>query len=344
MLSLFQKPARKSPFVPFNTLQLKFVLGTFCTLWVLLIGRIQHFPIEDGYWIASPSDDFANLYRNSQILSQPISEKQVIVIGSSALRESLQYPKIIVQKLKRIQARSKLRILTAGDLNQVEMSQLITLLPEETQGVLFLEISERLLGLSPTQAQILVSKSRLPFISVSYQKLLIEQGLRPPLSSNLGGFYVSRVQASWTKLAPKEEWRFHQVGLEGKHPKSAYPKLAKTLENWSSLSLQHGAWNQDFFERIILEIPKDLKVFFILPPRNPEIELLALETPDGIISHKIFQERLQYFAENYQIPTITIDDGITAQNYIDHGHIWSEKARASCTNRLLEKVSEALEP
>ena len=342
MLSLFRKSSKHSLFVPFNSLQLKFVLGTFFSLWILLIGHIQQFSIEDGYWVASSGDDFANLYRNSQIISQPHPDPQVLIIGSSALREALQYPKMIIPKLSRINSTSVLRVLTAGDLNQVEMGQLITLLPENTHGVLFLEISERLLSLSPRQAQILVSKSRLPFASLSYQKLLIKQGLRPSFIPNLGGFYASRVQASWTKIAPKEEWRFHQVGLEGKHPKSEYPKLVKRLTKWSSLSLQHGDWNQAFFERLLQEVPKGLKVIFILPPRNPEIESLALESPESIISQKVFQERLQYFAEKHQISTISIDDKISAQNFIDHGHIWNEKAREVCTNRLLHYTSEAL--
>lgn len=325
-------------FLNIGSLQLKIAFGSFFFLWLLLIFRISQFPIQEGYWVASSNDDFANLYRQSQMLSFPSSRPQIILLASSSIREALQHPESFLPRIKELPRSPDLRLLTAGDLNQLEMAQILTLLPRDMKGVLFLEFSERLLGLTPDVLQQQVSKSRLPYAPFRYQKFLLSQGLRPPIFPNYPAFYAARMQTSWTNLAPQEKWNFHQVGLSEKHPPSDYPRLAKNIIKWTELSVENAHWNQEFFRQLIQLSPPKMKIIFILPPRNPDIESLVQES-EIFLQH---QENFQEIVASFDIPVVSIHQNIPAQDYVDHGHIWSEKAREQCTQEFLHHIKKAM--
>ena len=290
-------------------------------------------PLEDNYWIAGPDDDFARLWQSVKEMRSTAddSRTQVVLVGSSALRESIVAPDYLHQQNGSVDW----RLFTPGDLLPVESLQIVSALPTDMEGVLLIEVSMRTLSTSLSTTKRVVNRPRFP-----EQPLKFYTGLwrkRLPVGSGLGkiSFYASRLSLSDPFRVPINDWLFHQVDFMDKNLVDWHHLEQKHLESFRNIE-KNVPVNLTLYQLMMELAPPNMKVVWIATPRNrdwestlnsggyPEVYMNALEQLEAWSGH----------------PVIVVDSDLNARHYVDHGHIVTPIGRRISTDRLLRAVEE----
>ncbi len=312
------------------------LLVAFCTLfcWVLIsVVFVSMHPLEENYWMAGPDDDFARLWQSVKEIhaTDDASRPQVVLVGSSALRESIVTPEYLEQQ----NALVDWHLLTPGDLLTVEALQVVSSLPKDMSGVLFVEVSMRTLSTSLSVTKRVVARPRFPEQPLTFQAALWREGL--PVGSGLGviSFYAARLQLSDPLQVPINDWLFHQVDymdtshVNWEHLEQKHFESLQNIEENVSVNLR-------LYQRILHLAPPKMKVVWISSPRNREWEstLNAGQHPD------VYVNALSQLEEWSSHPVVVLDSDLRRQDYLDHGHIVTAIGRRTSTDRLLQSVEE----
>ena len=93
------------------------------------------------------------------------------------------------------------------------VNEVVSALPMDMSGLLFVEVSMRTLSTSVSVTKRVVTRPRFPEQSLNFQTALWKEGL--PVGSGFGvvSFYASRMRLSWPLQVPINDWVFHQVEI-----------------------------------------------------------------------------------------------------------------------------------
>ena len=293
-------------------------------------------PLEDNYWIAGPDDDFAHLWQSIKAIrsSDYRSKSQVVLVGSSALREAIVSPKYLYEENPTVDW----HLLTPGDLLSVETLQIVTSLPKDMEGLLFIEVSQRTLSTPVSVTRRVVSRPRFPEQSWTFQTALWKNGL--PVGNGLGKvtFYASRMQWMHPLAIPINDWMFHQVDYID-------PSIIdwRLLEQKYLMSQQSLVANIDVnltLYRLIQEhAPAKMRIVWIASPRNREWESSLPKNPE----HELLSTSLHQLESSVSQSIIVLDAGLESRHYVDHGHIVTIEGRTLSTTALLNAVHQLSE-
>ena len=312
------------------------LLVAFCTLigWVMIsVVFVSTHPLEENYWMAGPDDDFARLWQSVKEIRarEDASRPQVVLLGSSALRESIVTPQYLEQQNFLVDW----HLLTPGDLLPVEALQVVSALPTDMTGVLFVEVSMRTLSTSLSVTKRVVARPRFPEQPLKFQAALWKDGF--PVGSGLGviSFYASRLRLSEPLQVPINDWIFHQVDymdpslVDWDHLEQKQLESLQNIEDNVSVNLK-------IYQRILHLAPPNMKVVWIASPRNREWEstLNPGQYPD------VYVNTLRQLEEWASHSVVVLDSDLKGQDYLDHGHIVSASGRRSSTDKLLQSVTE----
>ena len=306
-------------------------------LWVALltvgvqIGMVwiwfaQH-PMEKGYWVAGPDDDYAQLVSAVEAI-QTSKAPAVVLVGSSALREAIVSP----DELRRQRSNKSWHVLTAGDLYPIEMAQVVSELPRDLEGVLLLEVSLRTLSVAPSTSQQLTTKPRLPYQGVQFQQTVLKSGYTPGLGIGWLSFYLSRWNILEPMKIPYERWLFHQVDFI-EPSQIDWGEVFAKKERWLEAISMHVETNVHLLKTIVDMAPPQMRVAFIASPRNPKWVDFHPQDPDGWTQYEGALKELQNVVHH---PIIKIDEGISAEHFLDHGHIRTLMGRQLATQNILQ--------
>jgi len=311
---------------------------SFCTscFWVLCaFVFVAIHPIKDNHWIAGPDDDFAYLYQQSQRLSfqtDLAESERVVLIGSSALRESIVSPEYLVEHMPEVDW----DILAPGDLLPVEALQVVCSLPNDMTGFLFVEVSSRTLSTPKSAFKQAVLKPRFPIQPFEFQWLLRREGYTPGSGLGLLTFYTSRWDWRNPTQVPLNDWLFHQVDYFDPNKVDWDALEDKYIESHESMG-QYAADNIRLYQLIKENAPANMKVVWILSPRNRQWE----QTLDGQysnLSKQAYLDALSVLEQSVDTPLVVLDEELNKNDYLDHSHIVTKRGRQQATERLLNVV------
>ena len=326
---------------PFSKLPVRFpqVLAiSFCTVcfWGLCAAVfVALHPISDNHWIAGPDDDFAYLYQQIHRLSfqSDLAEREhIVLIGSSALRESIVSPGYLVEHMPEVEW----DVLAPGDLLPVEALQIVCSLPNDMTGVLFVEVSSRTLSTLKSATQQAVLKPRFPIQPFEFQLLLRKEGYTTGPGLGFLTFYTSRWDWRNPTQVPLNDWLFHQVDYFDPNNVDWDALEEKYIESHASMS-QYAASNIRLYQLIKENAPVNMKVVWVLSPRNLQWEQ-TLEGRYSILSKSAYLDALSVLEQSVDTPLVVLDDGLYRNDYLDHSHIVTKRGRRQTTERLLDVV------
>lgn len=290
-------------------------------------------PLEDNYWIAGPDDDFARLWQSVKEMRSTAddSRTQVVLVGSSALRESIVAPDYLQQQMGSVDW----RLFTPGDLLPVESLQIVSALPTDMKGVLFVEVSMRTLSTSLSTTKRVVTRPRFPEQPLKFQAGLWRKGL--PVGSGLGkiSFYASRLRLSNPFQVPINDWLFHQVDFMDKNLVDWHHLEQKHMESFRNIE-KNVPVNLTLYQLMMELAPPNMKVVWIATPRNRDWESTLNSGPYP----QVYTNALEQLEAWSGHPVIVVDFDLQARHYVDHGHIVTPIGRRISTDRLLRSVQE----
>lgn len=292
-------------------------------------------PLEDNYWIAGPDDDFARLWQSlKQIRSVDYTSRpQIVLVGSSALRESIVAPDYLRQQNSAVDW----RLLTPGDLLTVEALQVVSALPRDMHGVLLVEVSMRTLSTPLATTKRVVARPRFPEQPLKFQTALWRQGL--PIGNGLGAvsFYASRFQLSAPVKAPINDWLFHQVDFMDPNLINWDRLEQKQVESLRNIG-QNVSLNLMLYQLMMDLAPPNMQIAWIAAPRNRDWE----STLDEDLSPQVYTDALGQLEDWSNHSVIVLDGDLKGRHYVDHGHIVTPIGRRISTDRLLKSVQDLI--
>lgn len=311
---------------------------SFCMIcfWGLCaVFFVARHPIKDNHWIAGPDDDFAHLYQQSQRLSfqSDLAEREhIVLIGSSALRESIVSTGYLVEHMPEVDW----DILAPGDLLPVEALQVVCSLPNDMRGVLFVEVSSRTLSTPKSATKQAVLKPRFPSQPFEFQLLLRKEGYTTGPGLGLLTFYTSRWDWTNPTQAPLNDWLFHQVDYFDVHNVDWETLEDKYIESHMSMS-QYAADNVRLYQLIKENAPVNMNVVWVRSPRNFQWEQ-TLDARYPTLSKRAYLDALSVLEQSVDTPLVVLDEGLDRNDYLDHSHIVTKRGRQQATERLLDVV------
>lgn len=290
---------------------------------------LSRFPLQQGYWVAGPDDDYAQLLL--QVESVSASEKQtMILVGSSALREAFTNS----DDLARNMPEYDWYLLTAGDLYLVETAQIVAALPRELSGVLLIETSMRILSTDSSTTQQIISKPRFPIQNWRFLTEMVRLGYTPSLGLGYASFYLSRWKWSRPTHVPREQWLFHQVDYIGIE-QIDWERSVRKGELWLTELPLHLQGNLKLLKAIQQLAPPNMRVLLIESPRNSKWLNSLMKHP----SWSVYQDTLAQLEMDFGGTTIQIDEGVESGNFLDHGHIRTLTGRKIATKNFLHSIA-----
>ena len=317
----------------FNTIRLRRILivaySTLALLCIWFASLSWRYPLEYGYWIADPSDDYGHLRKD--LINLESSKPSLVFIASSAFREAIMEE----SSLQRRFSSNDVRLLTAGDLNPLEILQVVSLLPREQIGTVVIEVSHRNFSISYEKAKYLAQHSRLGVDSVRSHMALSTLNIYVPWGLSTVIFYGSRLDPLNPNKVPHHEWLFHQVDFFDPNEFEIEHSIQK-VRRWVIDSSIHGDWNQKVYEQIIAEVPENMKIIFVRSPRNTVVfEQGTLDLDEEV---RRYEERLQILQESADAAIWDIDNGLNQDHFLDHGHINTFRGREIATQNLIKLI------
>lgn len=326
-----------------NTISILTAICSLLSWYGYFIYLVYAYDIREGFWIADPHDDYGNLWRQVQeITHNPPKQQNIYLLASSTIREGILHPQYLFEHLD---PNTDIQLLTAGDLYPVEMAQIVSVLPQNTQttDVFVLEVSMRNFALAPTTAQELIFASRLPNANPTYQKILLESGFFPPIVPNYHAFYSSRME----KEIPKENWVFHQIDFFETLSKEESLQTTTKLLHWARDTVLYGDQNRQLYENTIRTLPINSTILLLYPPRNPTIVEYAKQDLSYQLAESVLEEQLDLLEKNlrnqYNIHTIHVQHNLQESDFADYGHINNATAREEWSNGLLQEMQTILQ-
>lgn len=297
-----------------------------------------------GDWMATfDGDDYAFLAGAALRGATAPARPELVLIGSSALREAVSSPEGLAQ----ITGYPSARALTAGGLSHIEALQLVDQLSPNPTRVVVLELSERCLAMGLAESQALIDAPRLPLDGPTFEAGVAAAGLRPraPRSSRLAlrhaRFFLARPQALRNLLDGPPGFAYHQADRLQAASAEDWARWERRLVGWYRALPAEAERNTLLMVKLIEGLrARGGRVALVEPPRHPGLVERALKAEGGEAGFREGQQRARALAAAVGAPLWRPARGVPAQEYVDYAHIATPLGRQRFTEALASAIRD----
>lgn len=302
------------------------------------------------YFMESPKDDYAYLTTKVLQLSQAKSSQLgIVLVGNSAVQEAVEVNVLLDKTAHSIPTYK----LAAGGLFLLEAVCLLDVLQQNFHGIIVIQIGPSQLAFDKlTLKESITRHSRLAITCPNFDAEMQIAGLNPHTWSNhyfldYYKFFVARLPAVLFNIL---------TGPVAWDPHGSDDWLAPTPMQWESAIKKFGRWQDTYlknrddnlriYKRLIRRLLEynTMKVVLLETTVNPRAKAIIYQMPEKKALYEQYYTDVKHFAQEMGVPYWNLMNvvDLKAEDFIDHIHINSQKARGRYTAVLTDKLIDFL--